>query len=574
MESDHAPPPLLHMAWECPGMSGRGTRMTIVPRKFGALFAPGQPRITIPLFQRTYCWSETETQRWLNDARGVKRPEQHDICGRHPTGKAIFVRHNEGGGASTRAASPAAGAVDTRPLLCIDGQQRCTSMQLLIAALRDAALRARCALRGVSAPPATNPAIAAARIDASGLIDTLDGLLFRDVPAARAWAEAAVHDAAVRCSVAPGEAPPMATTFLPSFVDRAPFFELIVGGLLHNVRAENDLTGGTLDGAAPHPVSDATERSCMGRAKRCFDAGLAAVCEREIGATVGSSREEAALRELEVQLGGAPEAAPALDASTVARRRVSWLRATATTVLRRMSLMYVETLSPISVAQVFLWLQEKSLVGSSLIHNPHPGQKFKATDLVRNLLLYVLSMLYARVACIPRCSPLTCIVSHVLCRYPTMHLSLHEQERRHKLMWLDPIERTLGGAANVDLCINDFLYSFEAARDAAEEEADWAAGHPGRGGGGRGARATAQRVCANHLSSMERALTGGRRLMRGELSTGPLLYARFVSHVEGREVGKGARVEEGGGVAITARTCDEVLTDLRAFVDAGWRPST
>ena len=155
-----------------------------------------------------------------------------------------------------------------------------------------------------------------------------------------------------------------------------------------------------------------------------------------------------------------------------------------------------------------------------------------------------------------------------------MHLSLHEQERRHKLMWLNPIERTLGGAANVDLCINDFLYSFEAARDAAEEEADWAAGHPGRGGGGRGARATAQPVCANHLSSMERALTGGRRLMRGELSTGPLLYARFVSHVEGREVGKGARVEEGGGVAITARTCDEVLTDLRAFVDAGWRPST
>lgn len=465
------PPPLLHMAYECPGLHDAGSRMHIAPRKFAALFEPGAPQIVIPLFQRTYCWSDVETLRWLNDARGVRRKESHDIGGVHPTGKAIFVRRGE-------------------PLICIDGQQRSTSMQLLIAALRDAMADARCALGSLRMGEVA--AIQRARVEASAMIDRLDGLLYRDVAAARSWATA---NADREWSFVSGEPPPFATTLLPSFVDRAPFFELVIVGLR---------------GVAPRSAcSAATQRSCMGRAKSTFDAGLEVAFERSEALAGKRGGDEAALlRALDagdVSASSSRVAAVAVaesaGAAPAVARRIAWLAATSTKALARMSLMYVEALSPISVAQVFLWLQEKALFSAgSLVHNPHPGKSFRAADLVRNLVLY-----------------------------PSMHLPIAEQEARHQRLWLNPIERRLGGADHVDTCLSAYL------AEAAPPPNGFA-------------------------SSMERAVGGALG--------SPALYARFVTHVEGREIVQGAFVDERGGVAIREATCDAVLADLRAFVDA------
>ena len=56
--------------------------------------------------------------------------------------------------------------------------------------------------------------------------------------------------------------------------------------------------------------------------------------------------------------------------------------------LQNIALTYVEMLNKINLAQVFLWFQEKELMGeASLLFDPHPGVDFSAIDLVRNLLL-------------------------------------------------------------------------------------------------------------------------------------------------------------------------------------------
>ena len=49
---------------------------------------------------------------------------------------------------------------------------------------------------------------------------------------------------------------------------------------------------------------------------------------------------------------------------------------------------YVEMLNKLNLSQVFLWFQEKELMGeASILHNATPGVDFSAIDLVRNLLL-------------------------------------------------------------------------------------------------------------------------------------------------------------------------------------------
>jgi len=55
--------------------------------------------------------------------------------------------------------------------------------------------------------------------------------------------------------------------------------------------------------------------------------------------------------------------------------------------LTKMGVTRVEIINEIDMAQVFLWLQEKSLLSGLMIHNPTPGEALGCCDLVRNLLL-------------------------------------------------------------------------------------------------------------------------------------------------------------------------------------------
>merc|ERR1711874_509764 len=93
---------------------------------------------------------------------------------------------------------------------------------------------------------------------------------------------------------------------------------------------------------------------------------------------------------------------------------------------------FVEILNEVNLAQVFLWLQEKSLLGeAALVFNPAPGLFFTGVDMVRNLILA-----------------------------PVIDLSLAEQETYHRKLWLDPVESFFRGpdtSADFNKTLNEFI---------------------------------------------------------------------------------------------------------------------
>ncbi len=119
-----------------------------------------------------------------------------------------------------------------------------------------------------------------------------------------------------------------------------------------------------------------------------------------------------------------------------------------------MGLTYVEVLNEINMAQVFLWLQEKSLFGEgSLLHNPSPGVDFTGADLVRPQIRistkrhneHIISFFQIR----------NVILVSVL------DLSMREQVEFYKNNWLDPIENVVaaggGGPKELSGRLNQFV---------------------------------------------------------------------------------------------------------------------
>ena len=99
-----------------------GERLVVEPRTFAALFTSNT--LVVPLFQRAYCWDERNVRQWWRDAMSERGDDIHSC------GPCVFYR------STTHSRDDSAQPV----LVCIDGQQRCTTMQLLIICLRDAAL--------------------------------------------------------------------------------------------------------------------------------------------------------------------------------------------------------------------------------------------------------------------------------------------------------------------------------------------------------------------------------------------------------------------------------------------------
>jgi hypothetical protein len=99
-------------------------------------------------------------------------------------------------------------------------------------------------------------------------------------------------------------------------------------------------------------------------------------------------------------------------------------------------IMYMELKNEINMPQLYLWMQEKSLFSlGSLLHNPAPGIRFLAIDLVRNLLIS-----------------------------PIISLPQIEQESFYNLHWL-PLENRFENASLFD----KFLAQFVANRKANEQ---------------------------------------------------------------------------------------------------------
>jgi hypothetical protein len=110
-------------------------------------------------------------------------------------------------------------------------------------------------------------------------------------------------------------------------------------------------------------TTDATRRSCMGVIKALFDKQIA-----------------------EFTLPGS--ATYLVSNADPIDYRLAALEAVLRHAVERMYVIYVDILSDVDLAQVFLWMQEKSLFGmGALLYNAAPGITFHAADLARNLFL-------------------------------------------------------------------------------------------------------------------------------------------------------------------------------------------
>lgn len=78
------------------------------------------PQFVVPIYQRLYSWTESECFQLWND---VKRAGEHQNLGAHFTGSIVYVARNAGT------------VTSSEPNLIIDGQQRVTTVCLMLAAL-------------------------------------------------------------------------------------------------------------------------------------------------------------------------------------------------------------------------------------------------------------------------------------------------------------------------------------------------------------------------------------------------------------------------------------------------------
>ena len=431
------------MSYHCPGLNGPDSRNVIRPHPFQHLFANASarpakaaaadsdgsrdttlgrtaPQIVIPLFQRRYCWTESQLIGWWNDMLNAKR----NVPGGHSVGKIIFVRQ------AAETLGDAAGYHPTpEVLVCVDGQQRLTTTQLLVASLRDAALERHheLAQAGQAAAGVARQALELAR--------RLEAVLYRDVAAAATWQAGVVErvqaaaaaaqaaggdDGAVAARVQEaweqefplGNALPFAT-LLPSFCDRQAFFELLAGGACKHALFASGTAAGVA-AARCMGVSKTASESRQGATKAHFDSAIAAHLARR--RTTGAATD-------------APDGGDVSELAHIAQR-----------ALCTMIVMFVEILNKVNLSQVFLWLQEKTLFAAgALVYNPTPGIDFSASDMARNL----------------------CLAPFV------MHLPLPEQERLYRALWLTPLELLHPGPEAMDRLLDAFIRKQFAAIDEA-----------------------------------------------------------------------------------------------------------
>jgi len=295
---------------------------------FGSLL--GSNHITIPLFQRAYCWgASSSTHRSTHSSSGAqvrlvegwwRDVNRSSASTPHRVGKIVFQRAERGGNSQGT-------------LLCIDGQQRATTSLLLLAALRDAALR-------LLSPQCEHPT-------GLQLLRILNGLLYTDPDTALAYA----HQAAQAEEGSRGElfeqlrdthGGASFSRLTPSWVDRKAYYECILAGLI----THGDWVASNSTASESH----------QGQAKAAFDEFVQELVAKQ----------------------------------TTFDSAIDMLRNVAEKAVEGMALMYIEIINEVNLAQVFLWMQEKALFGQgSMLLNAQPGVTMTGGDMVRNLVLSV-----------------------------------------------------------------------------------------------------------------------------------------------------------------------------------------
>jgi len=158
------------------------TAKSCVPMNFGE-FVRTAPKLIVPLYQRRYCW---EAPQWRKLWQDVVSPR---ALGQHFIGRVTIAR-------------------ESRAIVIVDGQQRNTTLMLMLCAIRDAAVEA-----GAEA--------------AASLVGKIEAVLM-----SRPSKEQTGHDEGVSRTALVGlEALEGAASvrFVPSRADRLPFCSLVLG---------------------------------------------------------------------------------------------------------------------------------------------------------------------------------------------------------------------------------------------------------------------------------------------------------------------------------------------------------
>ena len=498
-----------------PPATDRDSKLRVELMTYAALFAgespaTRSPRVVIPVFQRTYCWSDEQVLGWWRDAAMRGGHSAMRVKGGHATGRCLFRRAREGRPEAGTDADAVADANETddddqdaSPLLCLDGQQRCTTTLLAVAAIRDAALTLL-AEDGENETE-TEPLTSTEKETAARVVERAERTLYADAAGARRW----IRDRAAETSSAAaddgalypeGARPPFATTLLPSFVDRAAFLRCVVGGALARAR-----------GTTPSSPPAAEKSSSSSRSFSSSRLSSTPMCRAK------ATLDAAASSLLTPRAAAAARLAGALDA-----------------MLEETRLTYVEIQGDdVDLAQAFQWLQEKTLFAAgAVLWNPAPGVHLAGSDLIRNALLAV-----------------------------TLRRSLREQESAYRDAWLDPLERRVerrdevagSNSKSLDDVFRAFLVDDARAR-------------------GRRAPARWRGACERDLEAMMASDATPERLRETVGEGSPMwIYARFRSFVEeialelagedeAARAARSARIglggEKGGGGGVARRDFD------------------
>ena len=265
-ERSNAPFPPRAFLDHCPGLSDRDARLDVRHMTYGALFATARDtntRIAVPTFQRAYRWPTRVAARFFRDValrqgRGAAR-----VKGTHGTGKCLFRRTRARLDREARRGTPDASRASS--LLCLDGQQRCVTVALAVAAIRDAAERAL------------------AR-DLEETVARADAALFLDFDARDVDAGAAARAARRRAA---------RTTISPSRADRAAFATCVGGGFSRPAASASEPA--TRDG-----VAATTATHFMVAAKRALDAEASRLPPASLADALEATLHEASLTYVEI----------------------------------------------------------------------------------------------------------------------------------------------------------------------------------------------------------------------------------------------------------------------------------
>jgi hypothetical protein len=405
-------------------------------------------------------------------------------------------------------------------LLCVDGQQRLTTTSLFLAALR----------------------VHCRKWNIMDLVDHIDSLLFKTMTDGSSgndagaldekknkiqqWAENQAtqllwqHQQQQESPSSTGDTPTTSntstlimpsfpsgwlpptfhTTLVPSYVDRAAYFEILLKdhveeALERQQQQERIYTTAVISLGFSSHCQASIQHSAFHIFSQQLSKAVVACCKQ----------------------GGAEEQRnnPHTNGADAVNHQISSLLSRLfRKQLYGFTFMYIELLTDDNLQQVFLWMQEKSLFGMGhLLFNPHPGVDFSPVDLARNL-----------------------VVSSV------MNEPLQDQVDFYQECWLTPLEERFSSSGMLGKILESLVErvqkEYPKTKDNGKKE-------------------------TRYIGDMEQQLEQYKAMVPPALrknfqkDTPVMVYGRFHSYVQQRSI-----EIEGDPRAITRAVADSIVNEL------------